>query len=142
MTQHLPLRLLRLPILIPGMVTAVLLVANLVPQASFSVPVILDPSSRQRPPCDAVLQYGWPRIARVDEGNDFLGPSTFYAQTSRTSVVTQIANGVFGVALVLLSALAARLIVDRRISLEKKINLRGCNTGRSAVRFVRMGRVA
>ena len=118
MTQHPALRFLLHPLSIPSVVTVVLLAANLVPQARFGIPVILDPSSKQQAPCDAILQYGWPKIARVDEGNYFFGTNAFHAQTTQTSVVTHIANGVFGIALVLLSAFATRLIVDRKLTLK------------------------
>jgi hypothetical protein len=118
MNQHPLTRCLLYPLVIPCLVMGLLLVANFVPQARFTIPVILDPSSKKLPPCDAVLQYGWPKIARVEEGNHNFGTNKFYAQTTQTSVVTHVANGIFGVALVLLSALATRLIVDRKLSLK------------------------
>ncbi|MEJ7595944.1 MAG: hypothetical protein WKF77_30920 [Planctomycetaceae bacterium] len=109
-----------------------LLTANLVPQARVAIPVFLDPSSAKLPPSNGVLQYGWPKIARVDEGiqytgvnpishyslNHLWGTEKFHRQTTQTSVVTHIANGVFGVALVLVSALVTRLIATRKPSLK------------------------
>lgn len=132
MTQHSFLRLLPRPFLIPCVVVIALLTANLVPQARVAIPVFLDPSSAKLPPSNGVLQYGWPQIARVDEGiqytgvnpishyslNHLLGTEKLHRQTTQTSVVTHVANGVFGVALVLLSAFATRLIAARKPSLK------------------------
>ena len=136
MTQHPILRFLLHPFLIPCVVAILLLAANLVPRAQVGIPVILDPSSAKLPPCNGVLQYGWPKIARVEEViqptgvnpsshyslNHMLGTQEYYVQTMRASVVTHVANAVFVFALVILSALGIRLISNCKLSLKSVLS--------------------
>ncbi|MEO8270656.1 MAG: hypothetical protein ABI557_13115, partial [Aureliella sp.] len=72
----------------------------------------------------------WPKIARVDEGiqytgvnpvphyslNHLWGTEKFHRLTTQKSVVTHVANAVFGVALVILSTVATRRSAGHKFS--------------------------
>ena len=131
MTQSRYRRFLLHPAAISSAFACVLVFVNLVPRVQVGLPVFFSPSSKAVPPCNGALEYGWPKVSRIDEflqyGNfapvphysigHLLNTQDISVRRTERSALTGFVNAAFCTALVILVSLGIHVIRHRKFSL-------------------------